>query len=156
MPVAGPIAPTRRAYAELLAEARARTLLLVGPLTAEQMVRHPPDGSRSVFSHLRSITRFEATWLLEESLEPELQSYDDWFDWMTELRQRVVQQLEAADFTASSAITERYRMNTSAVRPSCKPSSFWPSPMLRLSGGYCRAGDVSPIPDSWRAFPVVR
>ncbi len=110
MPVAGPIAPTRRAYAELLAEARTRTLLLVSPLTAEQMARQPPAGLGSVLSYLQSITRFEATWLLDESVEPEFQSYDDWFDWMTELRQQIMHRLDAADFTGSSANAERYRM----------------------------------------------
>jgi iron(II)-dependent oxidoreductase len=110
MPLAGPIAPTRRAYAELLAEARARTLLLVSPLSAEQMVRQPPSGARSVLSYLQSITQFEATWLLEDSVQPEIRSYDEWFDWMTELRQQVLQRLDAADVTDSSIWTERYRM----------------------------------------------
>jgi iron(II)-dependent oxidoreductase len=111
MPVAGPTAPTRRAFAELLAEARARTLLLVSPLSDEEMRRQPEPTVDSVLSALEQIVRFEARWLLEETPVSSLQSYDQWFDTMMDVRQRVLERLDEADVTVDRPpLGERYRM----------------------------------------------
>lgn len=93
MPVAGSIAPTRRVFAELLAEARTRTVLLVSSLSNEQMTHQPDPNVGSVLSQLERIVRFEARLLLEEDL-PSLATYDDWFDVMSEVRGKVLQRLD--------------------------------------------------------------
>jgi gamma-glutamyl hercynylcysteine S-oxide synthase len=121
MLVAAPITPTRRAFAELLAEARARTVLLVSSLREDQLVWQPAPELGSVLSELDRIVRFEQQLLLDESKhQPHLQhrspgsqqqassSYDEWFDQMTDVRQRVLQELEHADVNEQGS-GERYR-----------------------------------------------
>ena len=110
MPVAGPIAPTRRALIELLAEARARTLLIVSPLTAAQIATPVSPELDSVLSQLQRITQFEAAWLLNETPDHKFASYDEWFDWMMDLRQRVLEHLDSADLTGGSSAAERCRL----------------------------------------------
>jgi gamma-glutamyl hercynylcysteine S-oxide synthase len=110
MPVAVPVAPTRRALAELLAEARARTVLLVSPLNAEQLSSDAPDGLGSVLGQLRSVVQFEAGELLDENENRDLHSYDEWFDWMVDVRERVLQQLDGADLSGESPVAQRCRM----------------------------------------------
>jgi iron(II)-dependent oxidoreductase len=111
MSVTGTVAPTRRTLAELLAEARARTLLLVSPLSNEEM-RHQPDPAvESVLSGLESIVRFEEKLLLDHSGDSAIGSYDEWFDTMMDVRQRVLERLDEADVAVDHpAIGERYRM----------------------------------------------
>lgn len=112
MPVAaGPGVPTRRFFAELLAEARARTLLLVSPLSNEEMSRRPDPAVNSVLAELERIVRFEERWLLDESRESSIGSYDDWFDSMTDVRQRVLERLGEVDLTPERlSRAERCRM----------------------------------------------
>jgi iron(II)-dependent oxidoreductase len=110
MPVVGPIAPTRRAVAELLAEARARTLLLVSSLSNEEM-NHQPDSLGSVLSELERIVRFEEQWLLDSTPDWSVGSYDEWFDVMMEVRQRVLERLGEGELVGERApMSERYRM----------------------------------------------
>lgn len=111
MLVAGPAVPTRRAYAELLAEARARTLLLVSPLSEEEMQLRPDPAVDSVLSELDRIIRFEERWLLEETVDSRPGSYDEWFDTMMDVRQRVLERLDRADVAGGELpVGERYRM----------------------------------------------
>ena len=69
MPAVGSAAPTRRAFAELLAEARTRTVLLVSTLLSEQISRQPDPEVGSVLSELERIVRFEARMLLDDTRE---------------------------------------------------------------------------------------
>src|SRR3954464_12261448 len=107
MPVAVPVASTRRALAELRAEARARTVLLVSPLNTEQLSTDAPDGLGSALRQLRRIVQFEAAELLDDVEDRDLHSYDEWFDWMVEVRERVLQQLDCADLFAESPVAQR-------------------------------------------------
>ena len=117
MLVVGSSTPTRRTIAELLAEARARTVLLVSSLDDDALVSQPAPELGSVLSELDRIVRFEQLLLTEshhqlpdpDSQLPASVSYDDWYDLMTELRQRVLQQLEAADLSEGSPDLERVR-----------------------------------------------
>jgi iron(II)-dependent oxidoreductase len=110
MPAVGPLTPTLRTFAELLAEARARTLLLVSPLSQEEMAHQPEPEVGSVLSELIRIVNYEAHWLLDESQHPPLASYDEWFDHMTDVRQRVLQTLDEADLGEESAVVQRCRL----------------------------------------------
>ena len=111
MPAAGPTAPTRRAFAELLAEARTRTVLLVSSLSAEQFNSQPDPELVSVLSQLERLVRYEERVLLGESgAEPGVESYDDWFDQMSEVRQRVLQRLDDLDLGEDLAWQERFRL----------------------------------------------
>ena len=120
----GSITPTRRALTELLAEARARTVLLAGSLDDQALAFQPTPEVDTVLSQLDRIVRYEQQLLLNEpenqspAASPQLpapssqlsalSSYDDWFDRMTEVRERVLQQLEHSDVGDESA-AERYR-----------------------------------------------
>lgn len=110
MLAAGSIAPTRRAIAELLAEARARTVLLVSSLSNEVMARRPEPDVGSVLSELERIVRYEERSLLDESRPGPVASYDEWFDVMTDIRQRTLQRLDETDLADQPAFAERYRM----------------------------------------------
>ena len=63
MPLSGPAAPTRRSVIEHLAEARARTLLIVSPLSDEEMRLHPDPAVPPILTELSRISRFEQRWL---------------------------------------------------------------------------------------------
>src|SRR5918998_6908634 len=110
MPAAGTIATSRRAFAELLAEARARTVLLVSSLDHQQMTAQSEPELGSVLSQLERIVQFEQRSLLEETQHQSIQSYDDWFDTMTDVRQRVLQLLEEIDLAEHPDLAGRYRM----------------------------------------------
>jgi gamma-glutamyl hercynylcysteine S-oxide synthase len=110
MPTVTSIASTRRITAELLAEARARTVFLVSPLAAEDMTCQPPEGSGSVLSELTRILQFEAGWLLDSTAVAAPGCYDEWFDLMMDIRQRVLQQLDEWDFSERNDRAERYRL----------------------------------------------
>jgi iron(II)-dependent oxidoreductase len=112
MPVsAEPTVPTRRIVAELLAEARARTLLLVSPLSNEEMSRRPNSAVNSVLAELERIVRFEERWLLDASRDSSIVSYDEWFDSMMDVRQRVLERLGEADLVVDRpSMGVRYRM----------------------------------------------
>src|SRR3954462_14121138 len=97
MLVAGSITPTRRALAELLAEARARTVLLVSSLDSRDLSLEPAPEVGSVLSELDRIVHYEKRWLLDDPEHQPVGSYDEWFDLMTEVRQRVLQALGEAD-----------------------------------------------------------
>lgn len=108
---AEPIVPSRRAIAELLAEARARTLMLVSHLSNEEMSRRPDPAVNSVLAELERILRFEERWLLDASRESSIVSYDEWFDSMMDVRQRVLERLAEADLGADRpSMGVRYRM----------------------------------------------
>jgi iron(II)-dependent oxidoreductase len=109
MPAVGSLAPTRRAFAELLAEARARTVLLVSPLSGDEMIQRPEPGVGSVLSELERIVRYEERWLLDEFQQQPAGSYDEWFDVMTDVRQRVLHRLEDTDLPDQLASIQRYR-----------------------------------------------
>src|SRR3954447_26777955 len=110
MPVAGPVAPSRRALAELLAEARARTVLLVSHLNTEQLSTDAPDGLGSVLGQLRRVVQGEAGELLDEAEDRDLPWYDERVAWMVEERERVLQQLDSADLSGESPVAQRCRM----------------------------------------------
>jgi gamma-glutamyl hercynylcysteine S-oxide synthase len=111
MPAARTIAPTRRALAELLAEARARTILLVTPLSNEEVIRRTDPSVSSVLSELERIVRFEEKWLLGSKGDWSVGSYDEWFDVMMEVRQRVLEHLEEVDLSGDRvSIGQRHRM----------------------------------------------
>src|SRR4051812_32130489 len=109
MLVAGTIAPTRRAFAELLAEARARTIVLVTPLSREEMTRRPEASVNSVLAELERIVRFEEKWLLDSNGDWRVSSYDEWFDVMMGVRQRVLENLEMRPEEDRVSAGERYR-----------------------------------------------
>jgi iron(II)-dependent oxidoreductase len=104
MPTVEPSTMTRRKLAELLAEARARTILLVSPLSEKSMRLQPDDAVNPVLLELEQIVRFEQQWLAQDPeradavTEPlHLTSYDEWFDAMLEVRQRSLDRLECVD-----------------------------------------------------------
>ena len=109
MPAAETIAPTRRIFAELLAEARTRTVLLAGSVAEEVMTRRPEPEVGSVLSELERIVAYEEEWLLEETEHRRIASYDEWFDVMTDVRQRVLQRLDEVDLSDQLAVAERHR-----------------------------------------------
>jgi iron(II)-dependent oxidoreductase len=111
MPVAGPTAPTRRAFAELLAEARTRTVLLVSSLSAEQFTSQPDPEVGSVLSELERIVLFEERVLLENSgAQPAVASYDEWYDRMTDVRHRALQRLDELELGDDPAWQDRLRL----------------------------------------------
>ncbi len=110
MPAIGSTAPTRRASAELLAEARARTLLLVSPLSEPALQHQDEHGLGSVLSELERIVGLEVELLLGESLHQPIESYDSWFDLMTEVRERVLQRLDAVEAADEPAQLRRVQM----------------------------------------------
>src|SRR5215211_5038742 len=103
----GAITPTRRALAEMLAEARARTALLVSSLDDQALAFQPTPEVGSVLSELDRIVRFEQQLLLDESdhQTQAVSSYDDWFDLMTEVRARVLQELDRKSTRLNSSHT---------------------------------------------------
>lgn len=106
-----PLAPARRAFAELLAEARARTLWLVSPLSNQDIIREPHPQVDPILTDLERILRFEERWLLDAKGDWKVSSYDEWFDLMMEVRQRVLERLDEAELDADqSAARARYRM----------------------------------------------
>jgi iron(II)-dependent oxidoreductase len=111
MPVAGLSASIRRTFAELLAEARARTLLLITPLAEPQLRAQPDPALPPILDQLERIVRFEQRWLLDETGGGSIATYDEWFDIMMETRQRVLDRLELTDVTGNQDLAgERYRM----------------------------------------------
>jgi iron(II)-dependent oxidoreductase len=110
MPAAGTIATSRRAFAELLAEARVRTVLLVSSLEQHQMIAQTEPELGSVLSQLERIVHYEQRWLLDETQHLPIDSYDEWFDTMTEVRHRVLQFLDHLDLADHPELAERYRM----------------------------------------------
>jgi gamma-glutamyl hercynylcysteine S-oxide synthase len=109
MLAAGPITPTRRTFAELLAEARARTVLLASSLDDQALAAQPAPELGSVLSHLDRILQYEKRTLLQESEHRPVASYDEWFDLMTEARQSVLQLLEQEELADQPEVVERYR-----------------------------------------------
>ena len=104
MPIVTLSAVSRRRLVELLAEARARTVLLVSPLSDEDMSAQPDDAVRPVLRELEQIVQFEDQWLGQGSAIgvpggtlPAIESYDHWFDAMMEIRQRTLDRLESVD-----------------------------------------------------------
>src|SRR5918999_3852975 len=110
MPAVGSATPARRALAELLAEARARTLLLVSPVSEPALQHQDEHGLGSVLSELDRIVGLEVELLLGESLHQPIQSYDSWFDLMTEVRERVLQRLDAVEAADEPAQLRRVQM----------------------------------------------
>src|SRR3954463_15831151 len=108
MLVAGSITPTRRALAELLAEARARTVLLVSSLESRDLAREPAPGVGSVLSELDRIVHYEKRWLLDDPEHQPVGTYDEWFDLMTEVRQRVLQALDQAGLLGQAPLAGGY------------------------------------------------
>src|SRR3954470_14919795 len=111
MHLAGPTAPTHRSVIELLAEARARTILIVSTLSDEEMRQQPDPAVESILTELNRILEFEQRWLLNEPARTEPSSYDEWFDAMTDLRQKVVDRVDAAHGSMDAIPgVERYRL----------------------------------------------
>src|SRR3954447_3046434 len=111
MHLAGPAAPTHRSVIEHLAEARARTILIVSTLSDEEMRQRCDPAVESILTELTRIIEFEQRWLLNEPPHAEPASYDEWFDTMTELRQRVIDRLDAAGGSVDAIPgVERYRL----------------------------------------------
>src|SRR5215204_5796854 len=92
---------SRKRLAELLAEARARTVLLVSSVPDESIDTRPDPAVKSVLQELRDIMRFEDRWLArgsddrESRSTAEPRSYDEWFDAMIEVRERSLERLES-------------------------------------------------------------
>jgi gamma-glutamyl hercynylcysteine S-oxide synthase len=108
---------SRKRLAELLAEARARTVLLVSPVSEEGMHARPDEAVQPVLQELEHILRFELEWLAQEPKQgsaeplPSFESYDEWFDAMLEIRERSLEQLESVHgFSSSPSIEERCRL----------------------------------------------
>jgi gamma-glutamyl hercynylcysteine S-oxide synthase len=110
-PIAAASAPSRRALAELLAEARSRTLLLVNPLSTEDLDQAPPlePALGSILSQLDRIVQFEEHWLLGGAGRAPMTTYDEWFDVMTEVRQQVLIRLDEMDSADQPEIRRRYQ-----------------------------------------------
>ncbi len=113
MPALEPNTLSRRRLAELLAEARARTVLLVSSLTEERMQLQPDDAVKPVLRELEQLVRFEQQWLAEGSGKEgaanpisDFGSYDAWFDAMVEVRQRSLERLDCVDDQASPLSVE--------------------------------------------------
>ena len=66
MPTLQPSTVPRKRLAELLAEARARTVFLVSPVSEEGMHARPDEAVRSVLQELEQILRFELEWLVNQ------------------------------------------------------------------------------------------
>src|SRR4051794_40597068 len=94
MRLSGPAAPPHRSVLEFLAEARARTLLIVSPLSDEEMRRQPDPAVDPVLTRLTRIVQFEQRWLLDDRTGLDPQTYDEWFDLMMDVRQRLLDQPE--------------------------------------------------------------
>jgi len=116
MPTLQPSTLSRKRLAELLAEARARTVLLVSPVSEEGMHAQPDEAVRPVLQELEEILRFELEWLAEpeqgsgESV-PGCGSYDEWFDAMLEIRERSLERLESVHGLGSlPSIEDRCRL----------------------------------------------
>jgi iron(II)-dependent oxidoreductase len=104
MPILEPGLLSRRRLAELLAEARARTVLLVSPVSDDDMHIQPDDPVQPVLRELEQIVQFEHEWLAQgsalnrdDSALPVIESYDDWFDVMMEVRQRSLERLDSVE-----------------------------------------------------------
>ena len=150
MLVAGSITPTRRALAELLAEARARTVLLVSSLDSRDLALEPAPEVGSVLSELDRIVHYEKRWLLDDPEHQPVGTYDEWFDLMTEVRQRVLQALEQADLLEQPRLAERYqeRWSTSiaGASPFSRRCSSWDRATPRCRRGGFPAAGGWPIP----------
>jgi len=108
---------SRRQLAELLAEARARTVLLVSPVSDESMSAQPDPAVNSVIYELQEIVRFEQQWLAEASGDSsggaavQCRSYDEWFDAMVEVRERALERLDSVyDQTSVPSVEHRCRL----------------------------------------------
>ncbi len=118
MPTLQPSTLSRKRLAEMLAEARARTVLLVSPLSEDSMRAQPDEAVRPVLDELEQILRFELRWLAQEPDKnpaeaevPGCSSYDEWFDAMLAVRERSLERLESAvDLNASPSVEHRCRL----------------------------------------------
>ncbi len=116
MPTLEPSTLSRRQLAELLAEARARTVLLVSPVSEERMRDRPDPSTGSVLQELERIVRFERQWLAQpDEQDPgavaAIDSYDEWFDTMLEVRERSLERLESVhDHDSLLSVEQRCRM----------------------------------------------
>jgi gamma-glutamyl hercynylcysteine S-oxide synthase len=170
VPLAGSAATTRRVFAEQLAEGRARTLLLVSPLSDDQVHRIPQPQVDSVLSQLERILRFEQSMLLDEPAQSRITSYDEWFDRMMDVRERVVEKLnQSEDAWGIRASHDRYRLvleheyrcNEAILESVQCQGQPYPAPhqrplpsgrsfadpgfMVRFSGGAVEIGDANPL-----------
>ena len=102
---------SRRRLTELLAEARARTVLLVSSVPEAGMSLQPDDAVRPVLRELEQIARFEQQWLAQDSFTtPDISSYDEWFDFMLGVRERSLERIEAMDEISSPSVEDRCRL----------------------------------------------
>ena len=109
--VAAPATLSRRDLAERLAEGRARTVLLVSPLSAAELGLRPATAVRAVLEELDDIVRFEEHWLAGGQPGSEASgTYDEWFDRMVEVRQRALDRLESAGEMDPPPIEYRIRL----------------------------------------------
>jgi gamma-glutamyl hercynylcysteine S-oxide synthase len=96
--------------AEALAEARARTVLLVSTLGNDEMQQRPGPQIVSVLTILERIVHVEEAALLGDATEAAIESYDEWFDRMMDVRQRVLDRLNFAGAAADPLPDDRYRL----------------------------------------------
>ena len=101
---------SRRRLTELLAEARARTILLVSPLSEEELHDQPDDAVNPVLHELEQIVRFEQEWLAGSTTVSSIGSYDEWFDIMLEVREASLERLESVDARESQPVEQRCRL----------------------------------------------
>jgi iron(II)-dependent oxidoreductase len=111
MPTLQPSTLSRKRLAELLAEARARTVLLVSPVSEEGMRVQPDEAVHPVLQELQQIIQFELQWLAQEpegadEPVPSCRSYDEWFDAMLAIRERSLERLESVQGLSSSPSME--------------------------------------------------
>ena len=110
MPVLEPSTLSRRRLAELLAEARARTILLVSPLSEENLHDQPDGAVNPVLQELEKIVRFEQEWLAGSATDFSIGSYDEWFDTMLQVREVSLERLESVDDRESQPVEHRCRL----------------------------------------------
>jgi iron(II)-dependent oxidoreductase len=156
MRLAGP-ATSYRSVVELLAEARARTILVVSPVADSEMQQRPDPAVESVLTELSRIVQFEQRWLLDERVHAEPASYDEWFDSMMEVRQRVMDAGALSDADRCRLVVEHeYRRNEAILETlQCLGNSYQaphhrslprgraladPGYMIRFAGGSVEIG----------------
>ena len=85
--------------------------MLVSPLSGRQMARRAGPGMESVLEVLSRIVDFEQAMLLDETVESRVETYDEWFDRMMEVRQRALERLGAIESgTEDWSGFQRYRV----------------------------------------------
>jgi gamma-glutamyl hercynylcysteine S-oxide synthase len=130
----------------------------VSPLSDEEMRQRPDPAVESILTELARIVDFERRWLLNDPAQSEPASYDEWFDAMMELRQRVVDALTAVElyrlvveheyrrneaiFETLQCLDEPYRAPHHRPLPQGRGLAD-PGYMIRFAGGSVEIGAAS-------------